>query len=249
MFLEYEFASFIAIIGIVLLAGTVKATFGVGFALISAPLLLMVMDPGDVVAFIAPLVLLQNLIILRQTWRNVPWKSAAILAVSAATIAPFAVLLQTKLDANTLRLAISLAVIGSGVVLLSGLKFNIRREIPAMLVAGATSGILFPLAGISASPVALFLVNQRWEMATMRAVLAAFLVVLETVTITAFLIGGVVTVESLLLDATMLPVVALAVAFSTLVLRHMDSDHYRKSVTFVILASAVLGLVSLILGR
>jgi len=83
----------------------------------------------------------------------------------------------------------------------------------------------------------------------MRAVLAAFLVVLETVTITAFLIGGVVTVESLLLDATMLPVVALAVAFSTLVLRHMDSDHYRKSVTFVILASAVLGLVSLILGR
>ena len=80
----------------------------------------------------------------------------------------------------------------------------------------------------------------------MRAVLAAFLVVLETVTIVVFAVGGVVDGESLLLDAMMLPVLALAVVISTVVLRGIDSNRYRKAVTSVIVASAGLGLVSLI---
>ena len=208
--------------------------------------MLLVMEPGDVIGFIAPLILLQDAIILRQTWRGVLWRSTAILAVSAAVVAPFASLLQTELDADDLRVAISLTIIVAGVILISGVRFSIRREVPAMVIAGAISGFLFPLAGISAPPVALFLVNQRWEMATMRAVLAAFLVVLETVTIMAFVVGGVVDADSLLLDAAMLPVLAVAVGISTLVLRRVDSDHYRKGVTLVIVASAGLGLVSLV---
>jgi hypothetical protein len=50
----------------------------------------------------------------------------------------------------------------------------------------------------------------------------------------------------LLLDAMMIPVLALAVVISTFLLRGIDSNRYRKAVTLVIVASAVLGLVSLI---
>jgi uncharacterized membrane protein YfcA len=150
------------------------------------------------------------------------------------------------LNADELRVAISLTIIVAGGVLLSGVQFTFRNESRALVVAGAISGALFPLAGISGPPVALFLVNQRWEMTTMRAVLAAFLVVLETVTITSFVVGGVVDGESLLLDAMMIPVLALAVVISTFLLRGIDSNRYRKAVTLVIVASAVLGLVSLI---
>ena len=248
MILDYELTTFIAMIAIVLVAGTVKVTLGVGFALIATPLLLLVMDPASVVGFIAPLILLQDAIILRQTWRKVPWRSAAILAVSAAVVAPFASQLQTELDADVLRVVISLTIIGAGVVLLSGVQFTFRRETRALVVAGAISGALFPLAGVSGPPVGLFLVNQRWEMAEMRAVLAAFLVVLETVTITAFVVGGVVDGDSLLLDAMMVPVLALAVVISTVVLRGVDSNRYRKAVTSVIVASAGLGLGGLILN-
>jgi uncharacterized membrane protein YfcA len=246
MILDYELTAFIAIVAIVLVAGTVKVTLGVGFALIGTPLLLLVMDAHDVVGFIVPLILLQDLIILSQMWRRVPWRSAAILAVSAAIIAPFASLLHTVLNADELRVAISLTIIVAGGVLLSGVQFTFRNESRALVVAGAISGALFPLAGISGPPVALFLVNQRWEMTTMRAVLAAFLVVLETVTITSFVVGGVVDGQSLLLDAMMIPVLALAVLISTFLLRGIDSNRYRKAVTLVIVASAVLGLVSLI---
>ena len=248
MILDYELATFIAIIAIILVAGTIKVTLGVGFALVATPLLLLVMDADAVVAFIAPLILLQDIIILRQTWKHVPWRSAIFLAISAIVVAPFAALLQTELDPDTLQIAISLIIISAGVILLSGVKFSIKNETGALIVAGGISGALFPLAGISGPPVALFLVNQRWEMTTMRAVLAAFLVALEAVTITTFALRGVVDGESLALDAMMLPVLAVAVVFATILLRHIDSDRYRKAVTGVIVSSASLGLISLIVS-
>jgi|GEM_PF-7002367 uncharacterized membrane protein YfcA len=248
MILDYELATFIAIIAIILVAGTIKVTLGVGFALVATPLLLLVMDADAVVAFIAPLILLQDIIILRQTWKHVPWRSAIFLAISAIVVAPFAALLQTELDPDTLQIAISLIIISAGVILLSGVKFSIKNETGALIVAGGISGALFPLAGISGPPVALFLVNQRWEMTTMRAVLAAFLVALEAVTITTFALRGVVDGESLALDAMMLPVLAVAVVFATILLRHIDSDRYRKAVTGVIVSSAALSLISLIVS-
>ncbi|SVA91286.1 uncharacterized protein METZ01_LOCUS144140 [marine metagenome] len=248
MILDYELTTFICMIAIVLVAGTIKITLGVGFALIATPLLLLVMDANEVVGFIAPLILLQDLIILTQMWRWVPWRSAAILAVSATVIAPFASVLQTVLNPETLQITISITIIAAGITLLSGVKFSIKNEARALVVAGGISGVLFPLAGISGPPVALFLVNQRWEMATMRAVLAAFLVVLELVTIFAFAFRGVVNRDSLLLDTMMLPSLVVAVLISTVVLRRIDSNRYRTSVTTVIVLSALLGLASLIIS-
>jgi uncharacterized membrane protein YfcA len=171
-----------------------------------------------------------------------------ILAVAAIIVAPFAALLQTKLDPDALQIMISLIIIAVGVTLLSGVKFSIKNETSALVMAGGVSGTLFPLAGIGGPPVALFLVNQRREMTAMRAVLSAFLVPLEAVTITTFAFQGVVDSDSLALDAMMLPVLAVAVVISAIVLRSIDSNQYRKAVTGVIVSSAGLGLTSLIVN-
>ena len=233
---------------IILFAAAVKITFGVGFALIGTPLLLLVMDPDKVVGFIAPLILLQDLIILSQTWRHVPWKHAALLAVAASVVAPFSAQLLTILDQQALQITISTIIIVIGIALLAGLQLSIRRESVAMVAGGVVSGIVFPLSGISGPPVALLLVNQRWQVQTMRAVLAAYLVVLEVVTITVFAINGVVNTESLLADLFMLPVLGLSVVLSALALRRLKPDHYRKSVTLIVVLAALLGVVNLILS-
>ena len=171
---------------IIMFASAIKITFGIGFALIGTPLLLLIMEPDRVVGFIAPLILLQDLIILSQTWRYVPWRHAALLAVAASVVAPFAAQLQTVLDPRTLQITISSIIILVGLALLAGVRLNIRRESVAMVAGGCVSGLLFPLSGISGPPVALLLVNQRWPVQTMRAVLAAYLVVLEMVTLVTF---------------------------------------------------------------
>ncbi len=233
---------------IILFAAAIKITFGVGFALIGTPLLLLVMDPDKVVGFIAPLILLQDLIILSQTWRHVPWKHAALLAVAASVVAPFSAQLLTILDQQALQITISTIIIVIGIALLAGLQLSIRRESVAMVAGGVVSGIVFPLSGISGPPVALLLVNQRWQVQTMRAVLAAYLVVLEVVTITVFAINGVVNAESLLADLFMLPVLGLSVVLSALALRRLKPDHYRKFVTLIVVLAALLGVVNLILS-
>lgn len=233
---------------IILFAAAVKITFGVGFALIGTPLLLLVMDPDKVVGFIAPLILLQDLIILSQTWRYVPWKHAALLAVAASVVAPFSAQLLTILDQQALQITISTIIIVIGIALLAGLQLSIRRESVAMVAGGVVSGIVFPLSGISGPPVALLLVNQRWQVQTMRAVLAAYLVVLEVVTITVFAINGVVNAESLLADLFMLPVLGLSVVLSALALRRLKPAHYRKFVTLIVVVAALLGVVNLILS-
>ena len=45
---------------IIMFASAIKITFGIGFALIGTPLLLLIMEPDRVVGFIAPLILLQD---------------------------------------------------------------------------------------------------------------------------------------------------------------------------------------------
>ena len=233
---------------IILFASAIKITFGVGFALIGTPLLLLVMEPDKVVGFIAPLILLQDMIILSQTWRHVPWRHAALLAVSACVVAPFSAQLLTVLDQQTLQITISSIIIVIGIALLAGLRLNIRREPVAMVSGGVVSGLVFPLSGISGPPVALLLVNQQWPVQTMRAVLAAYLVVLEIVTITVFAINGVVNAESLLADLFMLPFLGLSIVLAALVLRRLRPEHYRRFVTIIVVCAALLGMVNLILS-
>lgn len=233
---------------IILFASAIKITFGVGFALIGTPLLLLVMDPGKVVGFIAPLILLQDLIILSQTWRHVPWRHAAILAVSACVVAPFSAQLLTILDQQALQITISTIIIIVGIALLSGLRLSIRRETAAMAAGGAVSGLVFPLSGISGPPVALLLVNQQWPVQTMRAVLASYLVVLEVVTITVFALNGVVNTESLLADLFMLPFLGLSILVASLALRLLKPEHYRRFVTLIVVCASLLGVVNLILS-
>lgn len=233
---------------IILFASAIKITFGVGFALIGTPLLLLVMEPNEVVGFIAPLILLQDLIILSQTWRHVPWRHAALLAVAACVVAPFSAQLLTVLDQQTLQITISSIIIAVGLALLAGLRLNIRREPVAMVSGGFVSGLVFPLSGISGPPVALLLVNQQWPVQTMRAVLAAYLVALEVVTITVFAVNGVVNAESLLADLFMLPFLGLSVLLAALALRRLKPEHYRRFVTLIVVCAALLGLVNLILS-
>ena len=233
---------------IILVASAIKITFGVGFALIGTPLLLLVMEPDKVVGFIAPLILLQDLIILSQTWRHVPWKHAAILAVAASVVAPFAAQLLTILDQRALQVTISSIIIVIGISLLAGLHLHIKRESAAMVAGGVVSGLVFPLSGISGPPVALLLVNQRWQVQTMRAVLAAYLVVLEVVTITVFAINGVVNPESLLSDLFMLPFLGLSILVAAFALRRMKPEYYRRCVTLIVVCASLLGMVNLILS-
>lgn len=239
----------ILLIGVIILfASAIKITFGVGFALIGTPLLLLVMEPDKVVGFIAPLILLQDMIILSQTWRHVPWRHAALLAVSASVVAPFAAMLLTILDQQALQITISSIIIVVGIALLAGLRLTIRREPVAMVAGGAVSGLVFPLSGISGPPVALLLVNQQWPVQTMRAVLAAYLVVLEVVTITVFAFNDVVNAESLLLSLFMLPMLGLSIVLAASALRRLQPEHYRKAVTVIVICASLLGMVNLILS-
>ncbi|MDE2900941.1 MAG: sulfite exporter TauE/SafE family protein [Chloroflexota bacterium] len=233
---------------IIFIASAIKITFGVGFALIGTPLLLLVMEPNKVVGFIAPLILLQDMIILSQTWRHVPWRHAALLAAAAVVVAPFSAQLLTVLDPRTLQVTISSIIIVVGLALLAGLRLSIRREPVAMVAGGAVSGLVFPLSGISGPPVALLLVNQQWPVRTMRAVLAAYLVVLEIVTIAVFAINGVVNVESLVEGVFMLPFLGMSVVLSAIVLRKLKPEYYRRCVTLIVVVASLLGVVNLILS-
>ena len=142
MILDYGLTTFTCMIAIVLIAGTIKITLGVGFALIAMPLLLLIMDAHEVIGFIAPLILLQDFIILAQMWRHVPWRNAAILAVSATVIAPFAAVLQTVLNTETLQMTISITIIVAGITLLSGVKFAIKNETRALVIAGGVLSLI-----------------------------------------------------------------------------------------------------------
>ena len=92
------------------------------------------------------------------------------------------------------------------------------------------------------------LVNQQWPVQTMRAVLAAYLVVLEVVTISVFAFNGVINVESLIADTVHAAVPGLSIILSALILRRLKPEYYRRIITLIVVFAALLGVVNLILS-
>ncbi len=95
-------------------AGFASGLTGFGFALISVPLFLLVYDPSRVVALIGVLAVFINIEVVRDSYRDVDWRSVLALLPVALLGLFVGVKVLIAVDADYIRL-------GAGVVVASAL--------------------------------------------------------------------------------------------------------------------------------
>jgi uncharacterized membrane protein YfcA len=231
-------------LGVVAGALTQRVT-GIGFALVCAPLLVLVAGPFQGVVLANLLGLTVSAVVFVTHWRDTEWKKGLLLAVPALLAIPFGAYVARNVPPAPLMVTIGLLVIVAlGAVLLSE-RARVLRGRSGAAVAGATSGFMNVTAGVGGPAIVLYAVSTRWEHRKFVATFQFYSLFTNVASLAAK--GGLPGVGAL----------PLAVSFGALVVglvggellsRHVDHQLARRSAISLALAGATFTVVKGILA-
>ena len=223
---------------IVVLAGVVQGSTGVGFALVVAPVLGLMapqMLPVTVLILMLPL----NIYVAWRERAALDFRSGAWITAGrlAGTFAGLWVLVA--LSASHLNLLIGISTIAAAAVTLAMPAFRPSRGV--YVAAGLVTGVTETATGIGGPPLAL--VYQHHPVAVMRSTIALCFLIGELISLAFLWHAGRVAIPQLAGAAQLLPALGVGALLSRFV---HDRINARALRIFVMSFSIISGLVLLL---
>ncbi|MFJ5921476.1 TSUP family transporter [Kitasatospora sp. NPDC092948] len=148
---------------VVLVAAAVQRLSGVGFALIAAPVLVLVLGPTAGVGLSNCASGAISLLGLAAEWRGVRARRVVPLVLAAALTVPLGARLAAVAPESVLLVAIGAVVSVASVVVMLGVRAAALRGVPGAVVAGAAGGLLNAAAGVGGPALSLYAANCGWS--------------------------------------------------------------------------------------
>ncbi len=167
----------------------INALSGFGFALVTVPLMTLVVGPKDAVVLSAIVGLVSNSTVLVQNRSKVDRPVAGRLLAGSLVGMPLGVVALSRLADEPLEVMISVVVLGAVVLLATGV--TLPQGGPVIDVsAGFTSGVFNTSIGIGGPPVILLLAGRGLAKAVFRATSVAVFSISGAVALVLFGIAG-----------------------------------------------------------
>lgn len=235
---------------LVAVAAYVQASTGFGFALLSAPGLLLGLEAHAAVTALLLLHSLQCVLVLARTWRTVSLQSILPLVVGGLIGTPLGAAIATRLPPMQLQLGIGVMILVSGISMLVTSPRPITAEKLGSAAAGFVSGLLNGSTGLSGPPIAFFLGNQGWDGERLRsALIATFLVINLAALAMLAALGTLATSEIGLPIALLAPAVVVGVAAASHAgnrMARLDGPAIRLATGGFIVAAGIASLARVI---
>jgi uncharacterized membrane protein YfcA len=170
------------LIGLAVIVGAMaQRVSGMGFALVAAPVLVLLIGPFDGPLIVNICGAASASLVLTRVWRNVDWGQYLRLVVPAvAAIVPGSIV-AVLLGGPILQIGIGgilvLALTASLLVTRTDRRF---ARTPTAIGAGAASGFMSATAGISGPAVGIYGILTKWEHQPFAATLQPYFVTLGT---------------------------------------------------------------------
>lgn len=230
--------AFAVLAAVVAAAAFVQGSSGMGFALITAPVM------GIVQASLLPVVLLGlmiplNVYVMGREGHSVDRRGASWITAGrlGGTAAGFAVLVA--IPASHLNLLIGASTVVAVLASLAVPSFSPGR--PAQVVAGVVTGVTETATGVGGPP--LVLVYQHRPAPVLRSTVALCFLVGEVISLVVLLAAGRVSAEQIQTTLLLLPAVALGSVASHFVHHRVGGPRLRVGVLVFALVSGIALLV------
>ena len=142
-------------------AGTQRIT-GLGFALVSSPLLVLVAGPLQGVLLANALSLCVNLAVLAVTWRDIELRRTLLLALPALLAVPLGVRVTRGLPAPALLVLVGTLMTAALLAVLASSRARVFRGTAGAVGAGALSGFMNVTAGVGGPAMTLYALSTQW---------------------------------------------------------------------------------------
>ena len=230
------------------LAAFIRAISGFGFALVLAPLLTLITGAQSVVVIVVILSTISNIMVLFHITRDIDLRNVTFLGLGGIFGVPLGAYLLSTLDPSAIKLAIAVLVIPFSVLLLLGHSHRFKRNSLGCTIAGFMGGVLGASTSISGPPVVLFLVNQGLIKERFVGTLAAYFLVINVLSISAFQSLGIITIDDLIKIATSLPTLYLGTYIGVKLLPKINATLFRIIALSIVSTTALIIMVKFLLG-
>ena len=216
---------------------------GFGMGMVIAPVLLLFMEPQAVVITVVGLSIPTLGLVRLQSREDVEGRTVIPLTMGGLAALPPAVLVLNSTSPGALRITIAVIILCLAVISILDIRKPLPRNLAMGSVFGFAGSMLTMSLGVGMPIVALFLTNQGLTARAVRASMAAYYLVVATVTFIVYGIIGLLPAERLLLLAEMVPVVLVGFVVASKLVDRTNDRVLRRIVLVVIVASsaALLG--------
>ncbi|MDH4111105.1 MAG: sulfite exporter TauE/SafE family protein [Actinomycetota bacterium] len=223
-------------------ASVAMAVSGFGYALLSVPLLAVLV--GAETSVVANAVIGLGLVTL-MTIRNrhgVVRRTATVASAGAILAMPLGLVVFVNLDDRALTAAIGTTVIALTIALARGMRFPSTDRTD--LVAGLISGALNTSTGTNGPPLVIALHGQRLDPVAFRATLAAIFLVQSVVGLSLFALAGRVTADVGAVALAGYPAMVVGLLMGERLATRVGTERFRGSVLGLLVVSGVVSLIA-----
>ena len=228
---------------VVFASSFVIGTVGFGFALVAAPVLLLYLEPQQVVVVINSLIGLMMAMVLVRSWRHLEFRPAMGLVLGGMAATPIGVLALNSASPGVLRITIAIVII---FLALFSLK-NVQLPFTRIRMAGPSFGFLTSLAtttiAIGGPIAAIYAVSQEWKPERVRATLALLFIASDITAFALYSATGLVSRDTLANIGVMIPGMIIGFGLAGLVVNRINDRIFRYAMITVIVVAGSATLV------
>jgi len=230
----------------VFLAGIVRGFSGFGFALLTIISISFVLPPATIVPAMFVLEVVSGIHLLPLIWKDIHWRSIAVIVGSAIVCTPIGVYVLANVPAEPMKLGLAIIVFSTAVALMAGVRMK-RMPTPAQTAAtGATAGFLNGAFGIGGPPVIVFFLGSPLALEAGRASMIASFFAMDIAGLPALFAFGLFTWGAIKLALVSLPALVAGIYLGSRLVGRVSEAAARKAVLAILMVMAVaIGFQSL----
>lgn len=221
------------------LGSFVFSAVGFGMALAMAPILLLILEPREVVVLANAMIVLATLMILAQTWRHFRWKQAWLFVVASLPPVPLGVILLNTAAPTALRTAIVTLILLIAVLVLFNVRITAARSRWGAVGFGFTTTLLTTTLSIGGPIAGIYAIEQDWPREQMRATLAVYFLLAGVLGLVLYAATGLIPREMVYNMGVGAPAVVAGSLAGGWLARRMSLRVFRYAVLFVIIGGCI----------
>jgi uncharacterized membrane protein YfcA len=198
--------------------------------------------PAEVVPLATMLDLACGLKMIHMVRRDVRWEGTRWLGLGALIGTTLGILLLISLNANAMRLGISVAILVSVILIARGFSFHKLPGSPLMLLTGGVSGFLSRSGGITGPPLILLYLLAPLPIASTRTTTVVFFLLVDLVALIGVASQDLVTMETFQRAAVLVPVSVVGIAIGARLFKVAQQNQIKIAALRLLATLAIVGI-------
>ncbi len=241
--MDITLASFIALFLIVFATAGIQAVVGFGFALLSVPIMMQVVDLHRAVILASLIGTANNFYQYRDLKHDQDKTQVRRFLLASFVGAPFGLLAFIYADQNALKVFLGLGVL-LGVILLVRGRDLTNAHISLDWSMGVISGFLLTSTSTNGPPLVFALQARKSEPQVFRATLNMIFLVSGVYGLVLFAAFGEIATSDLWLAAAVLPSMVIGVSIGKFIRNRLDPNRFRIAVLVLLTVAGISSVYS-----